>query len=25
VAAGIVGMIWRRMDRDGGDTGAGPA
>ena len=25
VAAGVIGMIWRRMDRDGPDTGAGPA
>jgi len=25
VAAGIVGMIWRRMDRGDTDTGAGPA
>jgi hypothetical protein len=25
VAAGVVGMIWRRMDRGDTDTGAGPA
>src|SRR5262249_14982861 len=24
VAAGLIGMIWRRMDRDGGDPDAGP-
>jgi len=25
VAAGVIGMIWRRMDRDGPDADAGPA